>query len=235
MNMDIGKRQVLKIGIIGAGFSGVTLAANIHRLSRIPVEIHLFEKTGNFGMGAAYSSPYAFHLLNVRAEDMSAFDDMPMHFVNWIKSNLKMHCYLTTSQPVEDQFVPRLCYGHYLQDLLNRVKENPYSNITLRLEPYEVIDVLSHHHQSTLLLNDGREIHVDKIIFALGSNLPPIFPFPVEGVNCIHHPWDYTAPKQIAKDEPVLIVGTGLSMVDIVLTLHEQQHQVQFMLSRVMD
>ena len=47
-----------RIGIVGAGFSGTALAAELHRLSKQPLEIFLLDKTGYFGTGAAYSTPY---------------------------------------------------------------------------------------------------------------------------------------------------------------------------------
>ncbi len=217
--------MTIKIGIIGAGFSGTALAANLHRFSSAPIEIFLFEKRGYFGTGEAYSTPYPFHLLNVLARDMSVFEDDASHFVNWLKANQNVQAYLNHAPP-EEQFVPRLLYGCYLQDLLNTIQADRSGKTTLTMVPTEVIDVVPEEGRAKLILRDQTEMRMDKVAFALGNPPPSPFPFPVSSdVNCIHKPWEYTAPQQIDKNAPVLIVGTGLSMIDVVLTLHHQGHQ----------
>ena len=55
-----GRSTLIKIGIIGVGFSGTVLALHLHRLSKMPIEIVLFEKRACFGLGEAYSTPYHF-------------------------------------------------------------------------------------------------------------------------------------------------------------------------------
>lgn len=223
--MNIEQSQPLKIGIVGAGFSGTALVANLHRLSQTPVEISLFEKTGNFGAGYAYSTPYHFHLLNVRAHDMSAFENEPLHFVNWVKEHPEISSSLDPIEPISDQFLPRLYFRYYLKHLLKTVHADSSPHVKLKLESAEVIDVVPKKNQLELIQADGKVMIFDKVVLALGNHQPSVFPFPVEKIKCIINPWDYKAPLQIAKDDPVFIIGTGLSMIDIVLTLHDQKHQ----------
>jgi uncharacterized NAD(P)/FAD-binding protein YdhS len=232
--MTLEKSKALKIGIIGGGFSGVSLAANLHRLSESqgflnqrPIEIYLFEKTGNVGAGDAYRTPFPYHLLNIRAENMSAFEDDPSHFVNWITSNQTIDDNLDPTKPLSTQFVPRLCFRHYLKHLLEIVSDHDKSGEKLKfiIRPHEVINVLLQNHQAQIVLENGENISVDKVVLATGNLAPSHFPFPVENMKCILNPWDYKAPEQIASDEPVLIVGTGLSMIDVVLTLHHHAHR----------
>ena len=216
----------LKIGIIGAGFSGTTLAALIHRLSAIPIEIILFEKIGKFGVGAAYQTPHRFHLLNVRASDMSAFEDQPTHFVDWIKNHQK--------QEHDEQFLPRLVYGEYLCDLLKHIQSDSSGHIKITLINHEVIDVIPHETHLALILKDHTCYDVDKVILATGNDTPSDFSFPVSSdIQCIHNPWDYMAPCDIPKNNDVLIVGTGLSMIDVILTLtHNHHHGKIYAISR---
>jgi uncharacterized NAD(P)/FAD-binding protein YdhS len=213
----------LKIAIIGAGFSGASVAANLHRLTPAPIDIILFDNTGSFGSGFAYRTPFPFHLLNVRAQDMSAFEDEPAHFVHWLNSTSATHAYLDTAIPFGEQFVPRLLYGNYLKELLHQVQSS--KKTTLTFDSAEVIDILHVQDQALLILNDGRQMKVDKVVLALGNAAPAHFPFSVTGVNCIANPWEYELPSTIPSHDPVLIIGTGLSMIDTVLTLHHHQHQ----------
>lgn len=225
MNIEQHGRR-LTIGVIGAGFSGTALAATLHQLSEAPLSIILFDKTNTFGLGDAYKTPFPFHLLNVRARDMSAFEDQPAHFVNWLRAHEYTHAYLDKNANVEEQFVPRFLFGHYLKDLLHQIEIDATKKTSLHFEGSEVIDALDVGEQIALVLKDGKKIKVDRVILALGNHSPPAFPFPVSPeFHCIANPWDYTRPQAIAKQDDVLIVGTGLSMIDTVLTLHYQEHK----------
>lgn len=213
-----------RIGIIGAGFSGTALLAAIARFVKDPVEIILFEKTGSFALGEAYKTPYYFHLLNVRAKDMSAFEDAPDHFLQWLQRHPEIHAYADAAQPLAEQFMPRKLYGEYLRDVL---AESQSGSVQVVLETAEAIDILvdAGKNQAAIILQDGRQYVVDQVVLALGNAAPSAFPFPVEAAQCIAHSWDYTAPARIRKHDPVMIVGTGLSMIDAVLTLYHQGHR----------
>lgn len=214
----------LRIGIVGAGFSGTAVAAALHKLAPQPIDICLFDKTGSFGTGDAYRTPYSFHLLNVRARDMSAFEDQPQHFVDWLHEEQSVHAYLAKNIPFGEQFLPRFLYSEYLKKILNDIHVS--QKVRMHMEPSEVIDVLENNNQAQLILQNGKAFQVDKVVLALGNPPPAKFPFPVSAdTQCIVNPWDYTAVKKIDKKESVLIVGTGLSMIDAVLTLHQQHHQ----------
>jgi uncharacterized NAD(P)/FAD-binding protein YdhS len=212
----------LKIAIIGAGFSGTALAAALHRYADQPVIVYLFEKTGLFGAGDAYRTPFSYHLLNARAGDMSALEDEPQHFVNWLQQHV--HDDLETDAPVGRQFVPRIWYHQYLTTMLNEVQQ--HGKVELQLLPAEVIDVESQGNQVKVVMRDQKNLMVDKVVLALGNNPPSKLPFAVSpDMHCIENPWDYTSLNNIPADEPVMIIGTGLSMVDAVLTLHHQKHR----------
>ncbi len=222
------KINTLRIGVIGAGFSGAALAACLHKLNhhRASIEIFLCEKRGTFGMGEAYSTPYPFHLLNVRANDMSVFEDQLNHFTEWLQANHDIKDSLDKDLPFGDQFAPRILYGKYMRDLLQTIQADTTGKCQLHMETTEVVDVSPLENQAELVLADGRRITVDKVVIASGNSQPQSFPFPVSGdVKLAKNPWDYRAPEQIGKQEPVLIVGTGLSMIDTVLTLHHQRHE----------
>src|SRR3954454_15666824 len=70
-------RKERRIGIIGAGFTGTLLAVHLMRLAKVPTDLFLVERRGNFGRGLAYSTGNEAHLLNVRVANMSAWPDDP--------------------------------------------------------------------------------------------------------------------------------------------------------------
>ena len=97
--------------IIGGGFTGTTLAAQLLRASP-SLSVLVLEKTGSVGRGLAYGTECSSLLLNVRARNMSAFADDPQHFLRWAQAN----CDPTVSS---GSFLPRAVYGRYVHALLN--------------------------------------------------------------------------------------------------------------------
>ena len=60
------------------------LAARLAELGQASVVI---DRTGRFGLGVAYSTPFEGHLLNVRSNRMSAVDGRPDDFVQWLEAH----------------------------------------------------------------------------------------------------------------------------------------------------
>jgi len=65
------------VAIIGGGFSGTIVAA---QLARRGIASALIDGSGRVGKGVAYSTTEPAHLLNVRAEGMSAWSGAPEDF-----------------------------------------------------------------------------------------------------------------------------------------------------------
>lgn len=217
--------QPRKIAIVGAGFTGVALAAALKHYADQPLSIHLYEKTGNFGAGDAYRTPYAYHLLNARVHDMSALEDDSDHFLIWLSQHPGARQYVEPDEPLAKQFVPRILYQQYLNSILADMQSVGGSLVSLQTVHAEVTRIVPTGHGVEVILADGATNLVDDVVLALGNNPPGDFPFAVPAqVSEINNPWDYTALKDIPADEPVMIVGTGLSMVDAVMTLHQQHH-----------
>ena len=213
------------IGIVGAGFTGTALAATLARLSQKPIRILLFNKQDPFGQGPAYATPFLHHLLNVYAQDMSAFEDDPNHFVKWLSTYPDLYRYCDLRYPIGLQFFPRRFYFEYLQTLLKTLKASSFP-IDVQFVACEVIDLIQAQGGATLIVQDHRQFKVDKVILSLGANPASSFSFPLsDEISCIHDPWDYVAHTQIPTKDTVFIVGTGLSMIDVILTLDHQKHQ----------
>ena len=80
--------RIGRVVVVGGGFSGATLAA---RLAEAGIASTLINRTPDFGLGVAYSTPFEGHLLNVRSSRMSALADQPDHFVRWLEANAPEH------------------------------------------------------------------------------------------------------------------------------------------------
>jgi uncharacterized NAD(P)/FAD-binding protein YdhS len=207
--------------IIGAGFSGSLLAVHLLRQLAGRGRVHLIERQEGFGRGLAYSTGNAEHLLNVRAGRMSAFDDDPDHFLRW----------LATCPGNEDahtaSFIPRATYGRYIESLLGERLWGETRDHSLFLFPDEAIGLDLEDDGATLRMECGRPVLVDAVVLAVG-NFPPEAPRGLQALResprYLSDPWDPEALGRIPKSAPVLIVGTGLTMVDLVLSLLDQGH-----------
>ncbi len=75
----------LNIAIIGGGFCGVLTAINLLQDSDRRLHIHIINKEYDVAKGVAYNPHTAGLLLNVPNMGMSAFPDIPDHFLQWLR------------------------------------------------------------------------------------------------------------------------------------------------------
>jgi uncharacterized NAD(P)/FAD-binding protein YdhS len=198
------------IAVVGGGASGTLLAAHLLRAGA--ARVVLIERGDRIGRGVAYGTRYAGHLLNVPAASMSGIPEDPEHFLRFAREHHDSATAPTT-------FVPRMVYGAYLEALLTESERLAEPGATLRRRRGEVIGIGG----GVLALADGARLRADRVVLALG-NLPPRDPalpesgWPDDPARYVRDPWSAGALERRAAG-PVLLVGTGLTMVDIALQL----------------
>lgn len=200
------------IAIIGGGASGVLLACHLLRNSGPDLRVTLVERRPDVGRGIAYSTANPDHLLNVRAANMSAFPDEPGHFWDWLTAQKALRDGLTAC---EDPFcfVPRRVYGDYIQSLLAPLLLPDTGPRRLTLEQNECVAIEKTAERLRIRFADDGGIEADYAVLATGHEPPA----PCK--DCYANPWTPPAESGITPDATVLIRGTGLTMVDYVLTL----------------
>lgn len=223
-----GRPPERRIAIIGAGFTGSVLAAHLLRGAEAPTVVHLIECGGCHGTGIAYSTPNGAHLLNVRAYNMSAYPDDPRHFLRWLWSrDGDGHV-----PPSGHAFVSRALYGAYIQDVLAQAQNETRGQARLHLIRGEAVDLRPDGETVPIQLGDGRRLTVDTAVLCIG-NFPPSPPCIASATageafasdRFVGDPWDLPAIARIDRDAPAVILGTGLTMADTVLTLLDQGHR----------
>ncbi|MBW4674850.1 MAG: FAD/NAD(P)-binding protein [Desmonostoc geniculatum HA4340-LM1] len=207
------------IAIIGGGFSGSLVAANLLRHATTPLTIKLIERNSEVGRGVAYGTPVDCHLLNVPAGKMSAFPDEPNHFLNWLHSNGHQQVTACT-------FVPRRVYGDYVQATLKAAQDNASANVQLERIIDEAIAIETKSSNTIIYLSSGQCLDVQKAVLALG-NFPAILPKPIASLNkqYVKDAWSSSAIANLNPEDAILLVGTGLTMVDTVVALRQQGFQ----------
>jgi uncharacterized NAD(P)/FAD-binding protein YdhS len=190
-----------RVAIVGGGFSGAMLAA---RLAERGIASSLIDRTGTFGPGLAYSTPFEGHLLNVRSDRMSAVEGRSGDFLDWLRD----HC-PKCAEPAG--FAPRRLYGEYLQHRLNAARLAHPGMIEL------VTGEVAAIKDDGVRLSDGRVILVRAVVLATGNPAPGTA---VAGSRrVITDPWALTALERIGPEDEVIILGSGLTMVDMALWL----------------
>lgn len=202
--------MIRHVAIIGAGFSGTLQAINL--LRHDGPRATLIERATP-GEGLAYGAAHPGHLLNVRAAGMSAFPDEPDHFVRWLEAR--------GIADAATAFAPRLTYGAYLRALLEATAARAGDRLTI--VPGEVVDLERTGHGVALTLADGAAVAADAAVLAVG-NLPPHDPAGLDPAvlappRYFGDPWDKRLTAGLGPEDTVLIVGTGLTMVDVALAL----------------
>ena len=210
-----------KITIIGGGAGGTLLAVNLMRFADAPLEINLIEKAERLNRGLAYSTAEDVHLLNVPAGKMGAFPDRIEHFYDWLTA--KNYDYAPTD------FVPRKIYGAYLSEVFNDAvsAENPH--VKFNSIEGEAVNVIAENGVSVVVTDKNETIPSDKIVIAFGNflpaNLPTVNREYINSPNYFRNAYDTKIVEKIASDADILLIGTGLTAVDNILSLNLRNHQ----------
>ena len=208
------------IAIIGGGAGGVLTALHALRLATPGIRIVMIEPGTRLASGVAYATRHAEHLLNVPARRMSAFNDKPDDFVDFLAAvdQERLH------EEIGISYAQRRHYGDYLRDRLQRARDETQAHFEVLHDRVIAIEPQAGTWQ--LRLETGAVLQARGVVLAVGNNAKPL---PARGAASlpalsILEAWDFDNIKRIPKDAEVCIAGSGLSMVDTVLSLMANGH-----------
>lgn len=202
------------IVIVGAGFSGTLVAANLLRSQHwATTQIVLVERSTSVARGKAYANREYAYLLNVPAGRMSADPSSPLDFLSFAQQRIP--------DATAEDFLPRALYGQYLEATLldAEVSAPPHVQFDRVRGEVHAIEKIGDPSGYRLRLADHSTLHADDVVLALGN--PPPAPLPcteqlpgtVGPQQYVSDPW--AQPLKFSPGETVLLVGTGLTMVDV--------------------
>jgi uncharacterized NAD(P)/FAD-binding protein YdhS/predicted metal-dependent enzyme (double-stranded beta helix superfamily) len=205
------------VAVIGGGFTGAMTLANLLRRApkaKGPYHFILLDKLPAAGEGIAYRTNDARHLLNVPAGKMSAWPDRPDDFLNFARARAP------STQPGD--FLPRKLYGQYVRQTLLDLADRADTDISVEMVRDDAASLASRGNGWTISTAKGRAIDANVVIVALGHR-PPSDEFQKRWIGPRHRfvsdPWAALVLSQIGPDESVLLLGSGLTAVDAILTL----------------
>ena len=202
--------QETQVAVIGGGFAGTMVAV---QLARRGIAVVLIGRGRQIGKGVAYATDDPAHLLNIPAAKMSAWPDRPDDFVAAIADD---------GFGPED-YVPRLLFGQYLRAILEKSGVAVLNGDAVLAEPVD--------SGWTIRLDNRRAVKANSVVLALGNQPPDALPFAQglpEGLFA-GNPWDEAGRASIAaaaaSGGDLLTVGSGLSMIDVALSLDAAGHR----------
>lgn len=204
--------ETFDFAIIGGGAAGVLLALRLLRDGAAGQTIALIEP-GEPGRGVAYGTDDPAHLLNVVAGNMSADADTPDDFLAFL------HARNGEADPAS--YRPRLEYADYLRTrLAEAISASP-----MRLRHFKQAAIRLQHDgdNSIVHVRDGEKITARKTVLATGNH-PRVLARDAEQPRIVSA-WEADALRQIGRDDAIAILGSGLSMVDVVLSLDARGHR----------
>lgn len=223
-----------KILIVGGGLSGSLLALQFAGRKDADAIIMLEKDPQLLGRGIAYHHDFTHQPLNVVAAGMSLFPDRPDHFVKWLEQNAFRYNHLLTSVSPKT-FVPRKIFGDYIVEHLQKAHHEHAASFQIRID--EVLAIEKNNEKLQATLESGLVLQADHVVLALG-NFPPGDLFPgneavTRAPGYFANPWTDRVYAHITGHENILLVGTGLTAVDVVLGLNTRNFKGKIsMLSR---
>jgi uncharacterized NAD(P)/FAD-binding protein YdhS len=155
-------------------------------------------------------------LLNVPAAGMSALPDEPDHFLRWVQANYDSSARAT-------DFLPRALYGRYVGELLQETVDRSAGNF--RWLQGEVTSLVPDRSQFAVHLSDGSTLVTQTVVLAVGNFPPSNLNVPGLSDACARYapyPWSPAAHENIPKNGSVLLIGSGLTSVDVALSLKSE-------------
>ena len=215
---------VRRIAIIGGGFAGSLLAL---RLAGTPVVSPILIESGTrAGPGLAYGAAGAVHALNVPVARMEV--GLDPDFQSWLADvTAETAEAVAEAGELGQAFVPRRLFGLYMAQ---RVEEAVAAGAVRRVHD-EAVGVRRVRGAYEIALAGGQRLEADAVVLATG-NLPPTSPNVTSSdggqlANAqafIRDPWAPGALAAVSDETPVLLLGSGLTAVDIALALLARGH-----------
>ncbi len=211
------------IAIIGGGLSGSAVALQIIKNVKQKTHLYIIEKDKNkLFRGFAYSSLLPYQLLNVPVGGMSIFENEPDHFYEWIQKHYPKQHYSKAD------YVSRKMYGDYVESTYQEYAAKSHHKITILNE--EVTNILKQEDVWKIDLSKNRDIVFDHLFLCIGNFHPRvnfnITPKALSDPKYVASPWLGENIEKVNKQDRVLIIGMGLSMIDQTISLKDKVDQI---------
>ncbi len=208
------------IVIIGGGFSGTALAWNLLRHGPEDWHITLVEPRAQLAQGVAYGTNDPAHRINVPASRMQLTAAEEGEFDRWYRASplIKEDAAATASDG--SVYPQRGAFARYVQEKLAQAQRQNASRLT------HIQDHAVDWRNGYIMTAHGQHLQADRVVLAISHPAPGTADNTLQRhKKVITNPWRSGALEMIAPDARIAILGTGLTMADLVATLHRRGHR----------
>lgn len=213
------RRQIV---IVGGGFSGTALAIQLLRRGDESLAITLIEPRADLAEGIAYSTTDPVHRINVPAARMQLSEAEKGDFNKWYRQQPAFRQDGSAQWQDGNVYPQRRCFAAYLREKLSHALKD--AKATFR----HIQDYAQSYRSGQLVTQKGLMLPVDQLVLAI-SHPAPLIPTRFQALstdpNIISDPWQEGALQTVDRQAKVAIIGTGLTMSDVVTSLRRQGHR----------
>lgn len=215
-------RGLPTIAIIGGGFAGAAVAYHLHRSLPDRARIVIAEPRSEIGRGLAYSTEDGAHRINVPADRMSLLPDDTKHFDRWLRDTNALVGDPQALTGDGDAYPARRLFGDYV---IAQLRPIAHAFVHIPERARRITQAGSRYRIET----ETATVDADIVVLGMchpAPGHPALLPDAVvRHPMFIGDPWQPRTLETIALDARVLIVGTGLTMADIVASLERRGHR----------
>ncbi len=207
--------STVNLVIIGGGCSAVALIEALSK-SAPSTQIAVVEPRNTLGLGVAYGTELDSHILNVPAEHMGINSLNPRGFLEWSQRH--------ATDISEKDFVSRRVFGGYLASIIDDARSR---GVDIRHFKTRAKGIKKRDNDYCISLEDGQSILASRLVIATGHEptAHPISSFDNQAAPQFRNPWILSSYADIGPREEVVILGSGLSALDVIVALNVQGHQ----------
>ncbi|WP_420994980.1 FAD/NAD(P)-binding protein [Cupriavidus sp. 30B13] len=211
-----------RVAIVGGGFAGIAVALRLLRQAPMALHIDLIEPAATPGLGVAYGTPLAQHLINGVSKAISLFEEEPAHFTGWLARQVRAGAWAPPpGVAIEDSLPPRRLYGAYLQQTWAEETARLRPGLSLEHVRARAVGLRATAHGYAVSLADGRQRLADKVVLATGlmQRRADQLPFALgdaarRSPRYVADQWAGGAWHEVARDRRIVYLGAGLSALD---------------------
>lgn len=215
------------IAIVGGGFAGTVTAIRLIDNATRPTLIRIIEPRAELGRGLAFSTREPAHLMNGPAKLFSIHPERPEHFAQYLARYGREWNWRDPLAPdYANSFAPRSVYGAYVRGELARAIANAPPGVAAEHVVAAAHDIWCDDSKVRISLSNGRSATADHAVLALG-----IFQAQLDCARdsallasgrYVQDPWNLEAYQAIPREGHVLLIGSGLTMLDAMVTLERR-------------